>query len=53
MARIFNITSIPAIKHKMRDDAANMLEFINKTLSSTNYLYCGWGNKRLAIERSR
>ena len=48
MARIFNITSIPAIKHKMRDDAANMLEYH----LGNNYLYCGWGNRRLGLESS-
>ncbi len=46
--RIFNITSIPAIKHRMRNDAAKMLE----CYLGNNYMYCGWGNKRLGLETS-
>jgi len=32
----------------MREDAANMLE----EHFGSNYLYCGWGNKRLGLESS-
>ena len=46
--RIFNITSIPAIKHRMRNDAHQMLEYH----LGNNYMYCGWGNKRLGLQCS-
>ncbi len=46
--RIFNITSIPAIKHRKRNDAHKMLEYH----LGNNYMYCGWGNQRLGLENS-
>ena len=45
---IFNITSIPAIKHRMRNDAHKMLEYH----LGNNYMYCGWANQRLGLESS-
>ena len=45
--RIFNITHILA-KRRDDHDAVQMLEYhLGK-----NYMYCGWGNKRLGLESS-